>query len=279
MSGAYSQSNSESDTTSNSKSNSNPWEEAIPGLKDMLSKIEGLQGNAGVTDKQGAAIAQMEANAAEGNPWAANIGDVANKAFGLTSQSGVAGDAYNKMKEQLDPYASGEYLDFAKNPYIQKMLETSANDAAKRVNAMYAGAGRDLSGANQAAVGTAVTNAQAPILFDAYKNATAQQIAASQALGAAGDTAAKTMQGLDTSAIDANSKGAALANLALEAKNWGPKEIANLEQMLKNIPINEQKDILSLLGPIAGLGGSTASSGSSHTEGSTSGFSAGASIM
>jgi hypothetical protein len=279
MSGAYSQSDSQSDTTSNSKSNSDPWAVAIPGLTDMLGKIGGLQDNAGVTNKQSDAIAQMEANAAAGNPWAGQIANTADKAFGVTSQSGVAGDAYSEMKRQLTPYASGQYLDFNNNPYIQKMLDTSSRAAANKVNAMYAGAGRDLSGANQAAVGTAVTNAQAPILFDAYKNAQAQQISAAQALNSAGDTAAKTTQGLDANAVSTNAQGVGLADQALTAMNWGPQQIAQLEQSLKDMPIQEQQKLLSLLGPIAGLGGSSATSGTSSTTGSTSGFSAGASMM
>ena len=58
----------------------------------------------------------------------------------------MADDAYTRLQSQLGDYASGKYLDFESNPYIQKMLSTVGNDVQNRIAGAFAGRGRDVTG-------------------------------------------------------------------------------------------------------------------------------------
>jgi|WetSurMetagenome_2_1015567.scaffolds.fasta_scaffold00224_44 hypothetical protein len=279
MSGSVGGSEGSSDTTGTSNTQTNPWAAAIPGLQDILGKLTTAQGATGTTDAQKSAIAQLEANAAAGDPTAAARAAAANTALNATSNANVALGGYDDLKRQLGGYAEGQYLDPSSNPYIQKMLDTTSRNAANKVNAMFAGAGRDLSGANQAAVGTAVTNAQMPVLMQAYNDAQNKQISTAQGLANAANAATTTASNANASATGQNLQGSSLADQALSANNWGAQQTVNLEQMLKNIPLQDQAAILKILGPIAGMGGTSDTQGQSHTDTSSMNWSAGASMI
>lgn len=279
MSGSVGGSNSESDTTGTSNTQTNPWAAAIPGLQSILDKMETAQGATGTTADQASAIASLQARAAAGDPTAAARAAAANKALNATSNADVALGGYDDMKKNLQGYASGQYLDPSSNPYIQQMLDTTGRNAANKVNAMFAGAGRDLSGSNQAAVGTAVTNAQLPVLMQAYNDAQNKQIQTASGLANAANAATTTASNANASATGQNLQGSSLADQALTANNWGDQQVVQLQQMLKNIPVQDQAAILKILGPIAGMGGTSDTQGQSHTDTSSMNWSAGASII
>lgn len=279
MSGSVGGSNSSSDTSGTSNTQTNPWAAAIPGLQTILGKLDTAQGTTGVTDAQRNAIAQLQANAAAGDPTAAARAAAANKALNATSNADVALGGYDDMKKNLSGYAEGQYLDPESNPYIKDMLAKTSRDAANKVNAMFAGAGRDLSASNQAAVGTAVTNAEMPILMQAYNDAQNKQISTAQGLAQAANAATSTASNANASATGQNLQGSSLADQALTSNNWGAQQIVNLQQMLKNIPLQDQAAVLKILGPIAGMGGTSDTQGQSHTDTSSMNWSAGASLM
>jgi|WetSurMetagenome_2_1015567.scaffolds.fasta_scaffold00090_2 hypothetical protein len=279
MSGSISNTQSKSDTKSSSNSKTDPWGRTIPALTTAIGQIEGLQGSTGATADQQAAIEAMKANAANGNPWATDIGNTASAAFGTQSLSPQVQAAYDEAKKNLSPYASGQYLDFQSNPYMQQMLKTVGDDAANRVNAQFAAAGRDMSGANSGAVARAITNAEAPILMDQYNKQQQNQLGAISSQYGMGTGAASTAQGLNAQAIGTQAQGASLADQALAAQNYGSQQQIQLDQLLKNIPVQNQQAILAMLGPLAGLGGTQDTKGQSTTKGSSTTMSAGASIM
>lgn len=267
ISGAYSSKNQKTDENTQR----DPWAPAVPALKTVIGQTEQALGNTGATANQRAAIADLEAKASQGNPYAENIGKLVSDAFGATSQSGTASDAYKTLQGQLGDTASGTYLDFTKNPQMMAMLDQASTDAFNKINAQFAGAGRDLSGMNQMAAARGVNQAQLPILMDYYNQERARQSDAAKTLYGAGIETGKTVQGLDESALNARGAGVNFANAALAADKYGPEEILKLEQSLKDIPIQDLAQIANILYPAAGLGGQ--SQGTSKTK--SSGFSVG----
>jgi len=322
-------------TTQNSTSEAGPWKYAVPQLEKYVDQL-GKAGGIGMTDAQKAAFDQLSANAQAGNPYAGQINNLAQSAYGAANTvNGMAGqantaaqgafnnanqasgaaqqflnpadrssyvtDAYGTLQNQLNDYASGKYLDPMSNPQMQAMLQQVGDDVGNRINAQFAGAGRDLSGANQMAYGKGVTAAQLPLLLDQYNRAQQNQMSAANQLFGAGNTTSQTLSGLDANRSQiANTgvnmlgagtsmygqgtnmlnQGAGLyqaannigkdavgfGQAAMDARNYGANSILDLEQQKKAMPYED----LSLWGaPLfaaAGLGGTETSKGTAKTK-------------
>lgn len=240
-----------------SSSQTQPWAPTIPYLEDYLGQVGGLDISGEPTAGQAEAVGQLESIYGAGSPWAGTVSDLATEtAAGIPSRAGDVTGAYDVLKTQLTPYASGEMLDFANNPYVQDMLAKAGSDAMKSVNAAYAASGRDPSGAGTfpefAAKGVAA--AELPILANLYSQGMANQLAAANQLYGAGQGAATTAQGLDQAALAAKAGALPLMQFAQEQGVWGPQQLFNLEQILKEMPAQALATQGNLLLPVAGLG-------------------------
>lgn len=243
---------------------SEPWAAAQPYLKDYLAKVGSLSGSTGITPAQTDAFAQLETNAKAGNPFASSLSTAANSALNYdnSDQVGLLKDAYGTLQGNLGDYASGKYLDVGNNPQIQAALKVAADDAQSRINQMFAGSGRSFSGANQGAVARGVTSATAPILLNEFNQQQQNQLAAANALfGGAGSTATGT-SALDTTKANINAGGVPLSQSAMDAANYTPNQILNLEQQKTELPFQNLSLLSQLLLPAAGLGGTSNSKGS-----------------
>jgi hypothetical protein len=324
-----------SKTKQNSTAEAGPWKYAEGQAKDFVDKLGGL-GGIGMTDAQKQAFNQLSAKASQGNPYAGQIGGLAQGAFGAANtvnnmagrantaaqgamtnanratnaagqflnpadRSGTVTDAYKTLQGQLGDYASGKYLDPMSNPQMQAMLQQVGDDVGNRINAQFAGAGRDLSGANQMAYGRGVTAAQLPLLLDQYNKAQANQMNAAAQLYGAGNQTSQTLSGLDQNrASIANTgvgmlgqgtnmlgqgtnmmnQGAGLyqaannlgkdavgfGQAALDAQNYGANSILDLEQQMKAMPYEDMSLWASMLFPAAGLGGTEQSKGTAKAK-------------
>lgn len=244
--------------TQTQNSQTDPWKPTQPYLLDFLSKLQST-GNAGgvgngPNEAQSSAITQLKSNAGEGNPWASDISSVTDKLFGTTSRSPQVQQSFDAMKTQLSPYANGETLDFKTNPYVTDMLKTVGDDASNRINSMFAGAGRDFSGAHAKELGRGVTAAELPILTNLYSDQQGKQIDASKTLYGGGVNAATTSQGLDKDALGTNAMGIDASQAALDAKNYGPNATLSLEEQVKKMPFDQLGWLAQYLYPAAGLG-------------------------
>lgn len=263
-----------SKSTTNSKAQSDPWDVTIPYLEGIL-KAAGSQGGVGLTPDQVGAFKQLKTNASQGNPWEGKISGLADMAFATPDRTGMVGDAYTKLQGQLGDIASGKYLDPMSNPEMQRMLTMVGDDISQRINAQFAGAGRDLSGANQGTVARGVAQGQTGLLFDQYNKERANQASAAQTLyGASGDTA-KTQSALDVARQGQMAQGVGFGEQAIEAGNYFPNAILNLDQQIKGLPIEDLKGLASLLFPAAQLGEQT--QGTSTTK--SSGFGLGGKLL
>lgn len=247
-----------------------PWDEAIPMLKGFLANLSGVMGTPGATADQKAAYDRLKTNAGAGNPNTADILALSKDQFATPDRSGTVTEGYADLERRLTDTANGKNLDLANNEYLQKMLTQVGDEAQNRVNASFAAAGRDFSGANQGAVARGVTAAQAPLLLDMFTREQGRTDAAARDLfGAAGSTASQTAQ-LDQIRNALRMQGIDTTGAFMTARDSGDNTILNLEQQLKSIPAQDLAAIANLLFPAAGLG--SQSTGNSQGTSKTSGF-------
>ncbi len=250
---------------SKSKTKTEPWAPAQPILKDILGETSPLVGNVGVTPGQQDAYGDLLASAKAGNPAAGQIRDVATGALGYdnTAQKDMVGDAYTTLQGNLGKYAAGDYLDVANNPQLKALMDTVGTDVQDRINRQFAAAGRDLSGMNTQTVARGVSQATAPLLLDQFNKQQGLQVDAAKTLFGGGTTTATTQGQLDQLLQQIRTGGVDLSNKALEAENYGPNAILALEQQIKSMPAEDLALLASLVTPIAGLGGTSNTKGSS----------------
>jgi hypothetical protein len=244
------------DTQQKTSGERDPWSSTVPFLHQFLSKT-GAVGGTGLTKDQKAAFGYLKSNAFEGNPWDVEQAKLTNDLYAAPDRTGTVGEAYGALQGQLGGYASGQYLDPMSNPQMQAMLTQVGDDAQNRINAMFAGAGRDLSGANQQAVAKGVTQAQLPLLMDQYNRAQDQQMGAAQTLFGAGQNTATTLGNLDAQRFAHRMSAGQQGIEALNMQNQGANEVLALDQQIKMMPYEDLGTLGSLLFPVAQLGGQT----------------------
>jgi hypothetical protein len=258
-----------------SSSVSNPWEPTQDPLKDIVSRLGNYSNtNVGATDDQLDAFAQLKVNAADGNEYADEIGQLSADLFGADSRSGEVESAYADLTRRLAPTADGANLDVNENPYLQEMLQNTSDNIFNRINASFAGAGRNITGntAGQKAVGKGISEGTLPTLFNQHNLERNNQVDAAKTLFQGGTGAAQTAQGLDDAAMGQRLQGVNVSQAALDAENYGPNTILNLEEQLKDLPAEDLALYTQLIGSIAGLGGQV--EGTSKQSGSSFGLGA-----
>lgn len=260
-------------TSTNSNSQTEPWGPTVPYLANFLKDADLTRANLGPSMDQLDAYASLKQKAAAGNPFTQQIGQLATDTLGAQSRAGQIDGAVGDLKGQLGDYASGKYLDFENNPYIQKMLAEVGGAARNAVGQQFAAAGRDFSGAHAGATGRAITSAQLPILSELFGREQQNQINAAQILANAGLTGAQAQQNMDQSALATRAGGIDISNAALTARDMPENTILNLDQQLKSMPIEDLSLYASLLLPIAGLGGQTVGTSTSKSKGTSFGVS------
>lgn len=241
--------------TTKANSQTQPWAPAIPYLTSFLGDLDTAGAGLGrVTPGQKTAFGELRRNAGRADDFVPDIERLTNDLFSTTSTSGMAGDAYRRLEGQLGSFASGERTDPRNDPALQALLDSVGEDATNRVNAMFAGAGRDLSAAHVGELGRELTKAQLPILSDAYNRNLDRQIGAAQTLFGAGAGTAQLTHALDTGALDTRTRGIQTAGAALEALNLPANIRLQIEEQLKTLPVEELGLLAPMLAQIAGLG-------------------------
>ena len=255
-----------SKTKTSSTTQQDPWGPTVEPLKAYIDKVSGV-GNLDITPDQQTAFAALKSNAAEGNPFTPQIASLADWSLGYDNspQKTIIGDAYSGLQDSLSKYASGDYLDPMSNPQIVAMMQSVGDDVQSRINQMFAGAGRDLSGANQQAVAKGVTAAQLPLLLDQFNKQQGLQVDAARSLFDAGTQTAGQMSDLDKLLQSIRTSGIAVGDKALEAKDYAANQILNLDQQIQQLPYENLALLGSLLLPAAGVGGDSSSKGTSKS--------------
>lgn len=250
-------SSSQSQTTS-SQSQNDPWAPAIPLLHGIIGKLQGQLPGADPTALERRALGTLTANAQAGNPYARRIGLLADDLLrGGPDRSGIVNAAYGRLQGQLDPFARGDYVNPNSNPALQGYLSTIANDVQGRVNSMFAGAGRDLSGANLNALSRGIAEGQAPVLAQAYENERARQMGAIEGLYSGGMQTAGLLSNLDQQRFNTRLAGIDASQAALQAKDSPAMRLLQIGQMQRGIPMQHLGLLTSMAVPLAQLGGTS----------------------
>jgi hypothetical protein len=247
-------SNSSTTTGQESQTKTEPWRWAVPHLKTQLGNISGEQGGYKPTAAETGAIDQ--------------ITGLANDLFtGGTDRTGMVSDAYSNYQKQAQPYLDPGYLDPSSNPAFKNYMDTTANDIQTRVNSMFAGAGRDMSGMNQQTLARGITEGTAPMFANQYNQNVQTQRGVMDNLYNAGNTSAGVLSSMDQTALGNRAQGVGAAGMALEAQNYGPNSVLQAEAMRRGIPLQNLAQLNSLILPIAGMGGTSNTSGTATSTG------------
>lgn len=251
---------STSSQTTSQQQTTDPYAPTKPILNQLFSTLQGVNPN--LTGAETNAINQLGATG--GNQFADQIGGVATDLLaggGAQDQGGFLTDAFNKYKAALDPFASGSYVDPNSNPALRSYMDTIASDVGGRVNDMFAGAGRDLSGAHVQAYGRGISQGQAPVLADMYNQERNRQLGAISGIFGGAGTTADTLSQWQGDANANRAAGVDAATAATSARNSGPMAAIEAEAMRRGVPLQTMAQIMGLTLPAAGAFGTTNSWG------------------
>lgn len=264
--------------TTEQKSQTDPWDESLEYLRNFMGTLDTVSKSSrpGATDAQTLAAAKLRDLGLGGTPHGAEIDKLAGDLFGFKSRADELNPVMADLKRRLAPTADGQNLDLGNNPYIQDMLTRTSDSVANRINAQFAGAGRDLSGYNQRAIGEGIADVSIPALFQQYNLEQGRSDAAARDLFGAESGTITTQDTLDRLAMGQRTAGVDVARAKAEMDAAGPEMVLNLEQQLKKLPYEDMSYWAELLFPLAGLG--SQSEGTATTKGKTTGWGVTASV-
>jgi hypothetical protein len=246
------------------KSKTAPWGPAVEPLKDIIGGISGQFENYQPSGQENSALAQMLKNAQGGNPFSGQITGLANDMLGGgQDHSGMVNSAYADYQKQAQPYLAQDYLDPTKNKSFMKYMDTTSNDIQNRVNSMFAGAGRDLSGMNQQTLARGISEGTSGMFANQYNQNVNTQRGMMDNLYSAGGNTAGLLSGLDQTRLGNRSAGVGMAGQALDAQNYGPMAVLQAEAARRGLPLGNLGQLSNMLLPIAGLGGTSKGTASS----------------
>lgn len=240
--------------TTSQTSERDPWAPTVGPLQEIIDQLQGRIGATGLTAAEQGALDRLGASAVEGNPYAPQIAGLASDLLGGgPDHSGRVNATLDELRESLLPIARGEGLDIAASPAYQRV----ASDVTNRVNGLFAGAGRDLSGAHLQTLARGIAEGTAP-LYEAERN---RQVAAIDRLHDAGQGATGLLSSLGQTALANRQAGVGAATAALQARDAGATQTLAAEAMRRNLPLENVGAIANLLVPLAQLGGTAQSQG------------------
>jgi len=249
-----------------SQSQSAPWQPTQQSLQSIIASLQGY--NTTPSKLQTGAVNSL-VKGAGGLP---NFGGTATNAVNTLTGAipGMLQNNQNTVNNALAPQLSANFTNPFTNPATQKMLDTINQQITNQVNGEFAGAGRDLSGANTKTLGMGLGMGEATPLFNEYNSLLSAQNNAASTIG---------NLGLGTAGAEGNSINAGLgAAGAQPGLALGPA-LAQLQAAMtkKNLPLSNLSGVENMLLPIAGLGGQTSgtASGQSNTQTNLSPFAMG----
>lgn len=201
------------------------------------------------------AINQLSQNAAQGNPYASQIGGFVSNLLGgggAAAQAPALQGGLSTLQNRLNPYANGSMI--GNNPALRAQLDQIATDTTDQVNSQFAAAGRDRSGMNQQALARGIAQAEAPVIAGQYNQDVANQLSAANALYGAQNSTSGLLAAQGQQGLANQLQGVTSAQDALNAQNYGPQQQLALAQLAQNIPAQNFALLAQIGVPIAGLG-------------------------
>jgi Chaperone of endosialidase len=247
--------------TTQQQSQTAPWKPTQPYLQQALQQLGPALGNTGTSAGENSAIEQLVGNARDMPNFGAPAGNLASQLLDGTyrvNPNSTVGQSYNTLKAQVAPYAAPGYANPYNNPAFQNYLDVTTRDIANRVNSMFAGAGRDLSGINQQALARGITEGTAPTFANEYNTLAGQQMDAAKTLFGAG-------LGASAAGVGNAQTGLGVAGALPQLENQNAQSLLQAYAQRYGLPLSKLSQAESLLLPIAQLGSQSQGTGSSTT--------------
>ena len=275
-----SNSNTNQNTAENSvtgqTSSTNPWAASMPAVTGLLNQLTPLVSNSGLSSTSNNAINTLQANAANGNPYAGQIAGVTNNLLnggGATNQNGAINQNYQNYQHATQPLASNTNYNPYDTPGFKDAINTATSDATNSVNGQFAAAGRDFSGANSQALGRGILQGIAPTIASQYNQNVNNQQGAAGNLYQAGNTTSGMLNGTNQQGLNNQQQGIGTTQSALDAGNYGANQALSLDQLRQSIPTQNLSNLTNIGTSLANLGktttGSQINSGTSNTNSNT----------
>ena len=179
-------------TEQTQQSQTSPWAPTQGLLTSLIGKYSGVDPS--VTGDQSSALSNLTSSVSGipnfGSAGAGAIGKLFNS--DNSGQVGMLNTAYDTLRGNLGGTASGANLNPYDTPGFGDAIKTAINDATNATKSVYAGSGRDPSGAGSFAqsLGRGITSGIAPTIASQYNQNYGNMLNANnQIFGAAGSTA------------------------------------------------------------------------------------------
>lgn len=258
---------SKTETNQSQASSTTPYGPASSTVNALLAKLNSNVNAGDLTSAETNAFNTIENNASNGNPFS---GDISSLATGLLSGGGAQNNdtgiksALDNYTGLLTPYANGSMI--GNNTALRDQLDTIRNDVSQQVNGMFAGAGRDLSGANQQALARGIAQGEAPVIAAQYNTDTQNALGAAGALYNAANNTYGLLNGTNQQGISNAIQGIDVGNQSLSADNYGATQTLAAEAAKRGIPLSTIQTLLGTVLPTASAFGTTTGTGQSTTE-------------
>lgn len=259
-------------STTSQSSTTAPGAMTAPTVQGIIGQLNPLIANSGLTPDQTAAIDQLKASAAAGNPYAAAEGANATNLLaggGATSQNGALTDNLNALKTTLGTYTDPNYST-VNSPEVARALQAAHAGITNSVNGQFAASGRTGSGMNAQTLAQGIENADAPLILNQANTDTANRINAANALYGAGNTTSGAITGNNQTDLTNRQAGVGAATDALDANNYGAKATIAADELGKSIPASDLGMLAQIGIPLAGLNTTTNANGTSNSSTSPS---------
>lgn len=245
----------------------NPYAPTQPALQKLIDQYG--QQSTDVTGAQKSALDNLTSSASGIPNFGSNASGAVSNLFNSSTapQVGMLQGALGSLQGQLGGAANPANNNPYNTPGFSDALKTMTQDITNSTKGVYAGSGRDPSGAGSFAqsLGRGLTQGEAPTLANQYNtNVANQQGAASTLFGAAGNTASGITGQQQVPLANASNAigllpGAATAYTAPGATQLGAANTAY------QTPYGNLAQMLAPISGIAGLGGQSTGSGTSTT--------------
>lgn len=178
--------------TTTSASSSQPWSPATPMLTNLISKYGGA--DTSVTPGQTAALGNLTSAAGAIPSFGATGAAGVDKLFNsdTSGQIGMLNSGYDTLNKNIGGTASGAELNPYSTPGFSDALDTLTKNITTATKGVYAGSGRDPSGAGSfsKSLGLGLMQGEAPIIQSQYNTNKQNQLGSASTLyNASGTTA------------------------------------------------------------------------------------------
>jgi len=236
----------------NSTSTASPYAPAVGMIDNLISKYSGISTDP-TKAQTNAAQAGVDATAGLQN-FAPQATSAINSSFG---NAGMLNSNLATINKNLGGMAGGAGLNPYETPGFGDALKTMTEDITSATKGVYAGAGRDPSGAGSfsQSLGRGLTQGLSPVLQSQYNTNVGNMMNANNTLYNAGNS---TVGALNSNTAAALSGAGMIPGLSL-APSSAALSAANTQQGLPYQNLMQQLQAAGLLG---GMGGTTTSTGS-----------------